>query len=272
MIGGAGNDIYFVDSIKDQVIEASGGGTDTVNSSINYKLDPYVEYLILLGSSNLTGEGNGLNNKITGNSGANTLSGLDGDDILDGGAGADTLIGGKGDDTFVIDNAGDQIVEMSGGGIDTVKTALSNYALGDHVENLIMTGMGGQAKGNTLGNHMIGDKGDNIIDGKGGDDVIEGGWGNDIIIGGGGNDILTGNQNADVFRFGMGSGKDVITDFGQGYYDSLDFSGWISNGYRPVMSVDGNDVVFSNGAGDSVRLLGVHATSLATTATGYTDK
>ncbi|MDX1919080.1 MAG: calcium-binding protein [Candidatus Caenarcaniphilales bacterium] len=91
MEGSSGNDIYFVDSAGDIVIELFNQGTDTVNSSINYTLPDNVENLILLGTSNLNGTGNSLNNVITGN---------DGDNILIGGNGNDTLNGENGNDTY----------------------------------------------------------------------------------------------------------------------------------------------------------------------------
>ncbi|TLU81939.1 MAG: calcium-binding protein [Chlorobium sp.] len=48
MIGGQGNDIYYVDNIGDVVTELAGEGTDTVQSSISYQLGGNVENLLLL--------------------------------------------------------------------------------------------------------------------------------------------------------------------------------------------------------------------------------
>ena len=90
LIGLGGNDLYLVDSSNDIVVEDSGGGIDTVKSSVSYTLSPNVENLILTGSTNIDATGNELNNALSGNDGNNTL---------DGGAGADTMIGGQGNDT-----------------------------------------------------------------------------------------------------------------------------------------------------------------------------
>nr|WP_316653164.1 calcium-binding protein [uncultured Gellertiella sp.] len=93
MEGGKGDDIYIVDGPDDVVTENAGEGTDTVRTSLeSYTLAKNVENLELLGSFNLQGHGNALNNHILGNSG---------DNYLYGGLGNDTLTGGAGRDTFV---------------------------------------------------------------------------------------------------------------------------------------------------------------------------
>ncbi|WP_199102594.1 calcium-binding protein [Aquitalea sp. ASV11] len=48
MIGGLGNDIYYVDNAGDKVIELAGEGVDTVYASISYALGEHVENLTLL--------------------------------------------------------------------------------------------------------------------------------------------------------------------------------------------------------------------------------
>ena len=125
MQGGAGDDVYYVDSLLDLVLEDTGTALglgflgagepfktigDTVIAAINFALtDPgvaNVENLTLtdnlvdapLGTLPTTGSGNGGANVLTGNSKPNTLSGLDGDDTLGGGVENDTLDGGVGTD------------------------------------------------------------------------------------------------------------------------------------------------------------------------------
>jgi Ca2+-binding RTX toxin-like protein len=92
MKGGDGNDTYVVDHVHDSVVEKAGEGTDTVESSVSFKLGAEVENLALIGTDNLNGNGNGLANVLVGNAGANVLSGGFGKDFLTGGAGGDTFV------------------------------------------------------------------------------------------------------------------------------------------------------------------------------------
>ena len=200
MIGGDGNDIYIVNSVGDRVMETSAtGGTDRVNSMVSYSLGANLENLVLTGTLASNGTGNGLANSITGNASAN---------IIDGRGGADIMTGGGGNDTYFIDNAGDQVVEASGGGIDRVMSAIS-LAMPAFVEQLELTGTSPlNGTGNGLSNIIKGNSGANILDGMAGSDQL---------YGGSGNDILTGGSGADRFFFDTGldagSNVDRITDF-----------------------------------------------------------
>jgi Ca2+-binding RTX toxin-like protein len=103
LTGLAGNDTYIVGA-GDTVVEAAGGGTDTVMTTVNYSLGAgqSVEFLrSAAGAPGLTLTGNELANTIVGGAGADTLNGGIGDDVLDGGANADTIVGGLGSDTMV---------------------------------------------------------------------------------------------------------------------------------------------------------------------------
>jgi Ca2+-binding RTX toxin-like protein len=97
MLGGAGDDTYFVDAAGDQVLEAGGQGHDTVFTSVSYTLSAGTEIELLattdgelLTAINLTG--NDLANELWGNAGANRLNGGGGNDVLYGFGGADSYV------------------------------------------------------------------------------------------------------------------------------------------------------------------------------------
>ncbi|MGO4841567.1 calcium-binding protein, partial [Rhizobiaceae sp. 2RAB30] len=73
--GGAGNDTFYVEDASDKVIEAAGGGYDTVLASANYMLAAG-QHIEVLGTT-LTGTvhlaGNEFAQRINGNDGTNTL-------------------------------------------------------------------------------------------------------------------------------------------------------------------------------------------------------
>ncbi len=81
MKGGIGNDIYIVGEAGDVVIENAGEGIDTVLSSIDYTLGANVENLDLTGSA-ISGTGNELDNRISGNGLTNLLAGGAGNDVF----------------------------------------------------------------------------------------------------------------------------------------------------------------------------------------------
>ncbi|CAN5371591.1 hypothetical protein BH10PSE7_BH10PSE7_27790 [soil metagenome] len=92
MSGGGGNDIYRVDNNSDTVIEAAGGGSDKVISTVTVTLAAEVERLALSGTAAINGGGNALVNIITGNSASNYLYGYLGNDTITGGGGADFFV------------------------------------------------------------------------------------------------------------------------------------------------------------------------------------
>ncbi|WP_019915166.1 M10 family metallopeptidase, partial [Methylophilus sp. 1] len=184
MIGGKGWDTYYVDNIKDVIVELENTdhvladeGIDTILSSISLSLANYdnVEYLTLLGKANLN---------ATGNDGSNLLIGNAGNNILDGGGNRDDMQGGAGNDTYIVDDVNDQAIETiagAAGGIDIVLSSVS-FSLNYNVENLTLTGTENiDGYGNELNNTIRGNAGNNRLGG--------GGDGSDTLIGGAGNDI-----------------------------------------------------------------------------------
>lgn len=200
MSGGAGNDIYTVDTRGDRVIEMAEGGFDIVRSSATYTLGAKVENLELTGVNAINATGNALSNRITGNTAAN---------VLNGGLGTDTMVGGAGNDTYVVDNAGDRVIEVAGGGSDLVRSSVS-FVLGTDFESLQLTGsIVANGVGNSLENRLVGNAATNALDGRGGNDTIIGGGGSDAVIGGTGNDSISGDAGNDTLS-GQ-NGIDVLT-------------------------------------------------------------
>jgi Ca2+-binding RTX toxin-like protein len=100
--GGAVDDAYLVDDASDLVIEAAGGGADSIRTAVSYAIagDSEIEVLTALGSASIALTGNGSANTLTGNAGANVLHGGGGRDRLFGGAGNDRVYGDGGSDTL----------------------------------------------------------------------------------------------------------------------------------------------------------------------------
>ena len=214
--GGGGNDTYRVDDHGDLVIEAEDGGTDTVESSIDYTLGDHLEHLTLTGSDDIDGTGNAYANTLIGNGGNNLIAGEAGDDVLDGGHGADTLVGGSGDDVYLVDNVGDVVTELSADGTDEVRS-LVTHTLSANVESLILMGSDNAGgTGNDLANTMIGNSGANILIGEAGNDSLLGGEGSDTLFGGAGDDVLRGGSGSDVALFSGSYSDYEVTYSGSG--------------------------------------------------------
>jgi len=98
MNGGAGNDVYYIDNLGDQVID--GGGVDTVYLAVSYDLSKLgtIENFTGVGAVSITLKGNAFSNTLIGNDGANILYGGAGNDTLSGGAGNDKIYGQEGND------------------------------------------------------------------------------------------------------------------------------------------------------------------------------
>lgn len=203
--GGLGEDIligtteisntYIVDNVKDTITETgnkNSNAIDFVESSVDWTLGEYLENLTLIGSLNLNGTGNSLDNKIIGNSGNN---------VLDGKQGSDIMIGGSGNDTYVVDNVSDSVTENINEGIDTIQSSIT-WTLGSNLENLTLTStIAANATGNDLSNVLKGNAAANALDG---------GSGNDTLIGGAGDDIYVVDSTGDTITEFSNEGTDTV--------------------------------------------------------------
>ena len=179
-------------SSPSSVIATLFAGADTLNGSS--------------GGDNWNGLGG--NDRLNGNAGNDTLAGGDGNDTLDGGAGndllnggagSDLMRGGAGNDRYVVNASSDSVVELAGGGADTV-TATATATLAVNLENLTLSGsaaIGGT--GNTQANTLTGNAAANLLRGLGGADRLLGNAGNDTLDGGTGLDTASGGAGNDVY-------------------------------------------------------------------------
>ncbi|RYE55523.1 MAG: calcium-binding protein, partial [Rhizobiaceae bacterium] len=247
MIGLGGNDTYLVDDIGDVVIEAVGGGTDTVETllaALSIETMANVENLSYEGvdADQFVGTGNALANTISGGDLADTLSGLGGNDTLLGGLGADIMIGGDGNDVYEVDEAGDFVTETSAdavvGGVDRVESDI-DYVLGANLENLDLNGaalsgtgnaLNNVINGNDLNNQLFGGAGNDTLGGDDGDDLLDGGTGDDILNGGAGNDTVVGGEGNDTIDVGTGFNRIVYNaiGFGADVINSFDADGGLA--------------------------------------------
>jgi serralysin len=239
MAGGAGNDIYVVDSVHDEVVEAAGEGTDTVRATVSWALADNFENLVLVGAAALNGTGN------------------DGDNVLTGNAGTNRLAGGAGDDTYVVQNAADSVIELAGMGVDTVRSSLSRR-LADNVENLVLVGAAAiNGTGNAGDNSLVGNSAANRLDGGGGNDTMAGGLGNDTyIVDSAGDSVLEASARAteiDTVRasidYTLGANLEILVLTG------VDNIGGTGNALRNIL-VGNAGANLLDGAGGADRLLG----------------
>ena len=270
LVGGAGNDSYYV-TAGDRVVETANAGNDAVFADFSRGLEANVENLTLLGTGNINGTGNALANRISGNAGNNTLLGGLGNDTLLGGTGNDTLNGGRGDDRL-----------DGGAGMDLVAYGA---ATGGVRVNLATAGAqaigGGQGRDMLSGiEHVNGSGFADVLTGNAGANLLFGAAGNDALVGGAGNDTLNGGLGTDTAGFGAaaggvrvdlamtgaqtiggGQGRDMLLGIenlnGSGFADRL----WGNLAANQLSGGAGNDQLDGRGGNDSL-LGGAGADSL----------
>ena len=150
-VGGSGDNDYFVRH-SDDVITATlnPGHVNRVYADVSFTLPTNVQELVLLGSGNLTGTGNSLDNVIYSNSGR------------------DIMIGGGGNDTFIVHDRADKVIAAADGGNNAVFADVS-FALPDNIKTLVLLGSDNlTATGNNLGNTLYSNTGvDTLVGGTG---------------------------------------------------------------------------------------------------------
>ena len=193
--GLGGNDTYRVYNATDAVVEGTGGGADRVKTSVSYALGAGVSVESLTthgsgGKSNINLTGNELAQSIIGNAGRNVIS--DG-----GGSGVDSLRGLKGNDTYIIRNANTAVIEVAGEGTSDRIAAGVDFNLQNGVSIELLTTT---SAGSTAGLNLTGNTGSQTIIGDAGDNYINGG-------GSGGRDVLRGLDGDDKYRVHNSSDK-----------------------------------------------------------------
>ena len=187
LIGGAGNDTYFVRNTDTLIVEGVGGGTaDRVATTLSFVLaaDDDIEILLTTSAAGVAAidlTGNALAQSIIGNAGINRLE--------DGLGAADTMTGGAGNDIYVVRNVGTLIVEDLGEGTTDRLAASVSFVLAadDDIEVLTTTSFAGTTSinltGNALAQTITGNAGINTLDdGLGAADTMTGSAGNDTYI------------------------------------------------------------------------------------------
>ncbi|MCX7368181.1 MAG: calcium-binding protein [Alphaproteobacteria bacterium] len=174
IIGGLGNDTLVGGAgTSDYVLYVNATGSVTVDllNRVSFGADgndSLVGFEAVLGGAG--------NDSLLGDAGNNTLSGGAGDDTLNGGAGNDAVTGGSGNDLYFVNDTSDQIIELTGGGADTVISSVS-ISMPEQVEAL-------QIAAGVTGITLTGGEGNDMLIGNGLANTFVGGAGDDVILAG----------------------------------------------------------------------------------------
>ncbi|OCP06340.1 MULTISPECIES: family 16 glycosylhydrolase [unclassified Ensifer] len=126
MIGGAGDDIYYLYSSTNRAEEAPGAGVDSIDTWMSYVLPENFENLTVTGDGRYA-FGNSADNILTGGSGSQTIDGRAGNDVLIGSGGADTFVFeyGNGSD-LITDFSSNDTIRLDGYGLTSFQEVLAN--------------------------------------------------------------------------------------------------------------------------------------------------
>lgn len=200
------------------------------------------------------------------NVGDDIVNAFDGDDIIDGGAGVDILRGGAGADTYVIDNTGDVVDETGGAAneldliFSSVSVDLSNTSrVTGLVEAVQLLGTSNlNVTGNAVRNYLIGNQGNNIIDGSAGADSMWGRGGNDTYIVDNVGDLVDesiyGGSGIDTVRSSVSFNLGNVSQ-GRGALENLSLTGLgninaYGNSLNNVLNGNSGNNILSGGNGN----------------------
>lgn len=226
-----------------------------------------------LTNANIIFSDDNLGNSIFGLLGNDVIRGNGGHDLLDGGAGNDTLYGGTGNDSYAVDSTADKTIELTGQGIDLVRSTLS-WILAGNVENLTLLGTAAKGTGNALANILAGNASANILNGGGGADKLFGGGGNDTYVIDNAGDQLNDTSGIDTVQslvtHTLGTSFEKLTLLGSANVNGTGnaFANTITGnaGGNTLSGGDGNDTINGGGGNDVIR--GGHGADIMTGGTG----
>ena len=140
MHGMAGDDVYHVDNAGDRVIETANGGRDVVHAGVSHALSAHVEHLVMTGTGRVTGIGNDLANRMTGN-------------------GADTILRGAGGAECAVERDVEDAVPILVGHVDQLGLATQSGVVDEHVNAAELLGGAGDQRVDIGGGlHVAGDR------------------------------------------------------------------------------------------------------------------
>ena len=264
LYGGASDDIFIASQGAD--LNSGGSGRDIVDYS-HSRAGVVVDLATEIGSGGLA-EGDRYSSieEVIGSRFDDTITGGTSGDALRGGGGVDELRGGDGND-LLIGGAGADVLD--GGGNTEAGDMISYEGSGIWVEVDLAAGSGrsGDAEDDTFagiehvtgsshGDTLIGDGGNNFLEGKLGADRLRGGLGVDTLSGGAHNDHLWGDGGADRLR----GGSDA---------DTFHFARVSDSPYSPPGALERFDTIHDFVSGtDKIDISAIDANTTATAAAG----
>jgi Ca2+-binding RTX toxin-like protein len=192
------------------------------------------------GDDILSGGGNA--DILLGRDGKDTLDGGTGDDTLDGGLDGDTLKGGVGSDTASYAHAAASVaVNLSNPSENTGEAWEDSY---QSIENIT---------GSNFEDKLIGNTGNNILNGHGGADAMYGSFGNDTYFVDNAGDVVIENANegndtvyASVHHTLTANVDNLILQGG------ADLQGYGNGGVNVLFGNTGNNILNGNGDADAM--------------------